>query len=441
LINNPDGSTEDGSTATKKAMSWFLTTYSAIPIGDKIDPDRNDFAYKMKYTVTKYSVPNFDSRYFATPTYPGLHKQYNYWFTGQNISILDYSANYDALYNQTINGTKASGSAQEFRKKNQTSSAIDIPKYTYNPRSTQGVGYGDGKSNEGSANAAEYLYNPDGLRSSTLRIIGDPAWIQQGSLFKPINADTFKVEAKLGFLPDGTISFDSSQVMYEIAWQRPEDYDLKSGLADPYAKTVQKYGERVPLQSNIYMAVKVTSEFRGGQFEQTLEGTLYIYDKPKVETTTVAGSAVGSTGLPIYGEDGREAQGVRTNPETGETYYTETSTRTGSLANNGTSQFTSAAQGTTGTTLAPIADLANQTGSRDPQQLSQLAQQVPNLVPSQPPSGATSGGQPVGLATPNGQSILNSAPSVLRPGAGRTSLDALQLAAVSIPPYLTRKDA
>ena len=46
-----------------------------------------------------------------------------------------------------------------------------------------------------------------------------------------------------------------------------------------------------------------------------------------------------------------------------------------------------------------------------------------------------------GLANGNGLSFLTSAPLVLRPDAGRTSLDALQLAAVSIPPYLTRKDA
>jgi hypothetical protein len=116
-------------------------------------------------------------------------------------------------------------------------------------------------------------------------------------------------------------------------------------------------------------------------------------------------------------------------------------TRTGGLANGGSSPFTSAAQGNTGTTLAPPGNFANQAGSRDPQQLSQLAQQVPNLVPSQPAKDTTSNGQPVGLANGNGLSFLTSAPRVLIPGAGRTSLDALQSAAVSIPPYLTRKDA
>lgn len=442
VTNDPDGSPNPAEKPPQKPMKWFLITYSATPIGNKIDPKRNDFAYKIKYTVTKYSVPDFESKYFPIAAFPGLHKQYNYWFTGQNTSVLEYTANYDSLYNITVSGTKAGDSLQDQRKKLLTSSARDLPKYTYNPYSSQGVGYGDGKSNESSANAAEYLYNPDSLSTSRMRIVGDPAWIQQGSLFKPISVADFKAEAKLGFLPDGTISFDSSQVLYEIAWQRPEDYDLKSGLADPYAKTVQKYGERLPLQSNIYRAMKVVSEFRGGQFEQTLEGSLYFYNKPKASTTTVTGSAVGSTGLPIYSEDGTVAQGIRTNPETGETYYTDPPIRTGGDS-IGTSSFTAAARGTTGTTLAPIADLASQAGSRDPQQLSQLAQQVPNLVPSQTAGGVTSNGQLVGLANGNALAFLNSAPQVLRPGAGtgRTSLDALQSAALSIPPYLTRKDA
>jgi hypothetical protein len=437
LINNPDGSTTPGSTATQKPMSWFLITYSAKPIGDKIDPKRNDFAYKIKYTITKYSVPNFDSMYFPTATYPGLHKQYNYWFTGQNTSVLDYSANYDSLYNITVNGTKVGDSAQDQRRKLMTSSARDLPKYTYNPRSSQGVGYGDGKSNEASANAAEYLYAPDSLSSSKLRIIGDPAWIQQGSLFKPINVDTYKAEAKLGFLPDGTISFDSAQVLYEIAWQRPEDYDLKSGLADPYAKTVQKYGERLPLQSNIYQAMKVVSEFRGGQFEQTLEGTLYFYNKPKASSTAAGAAGPGAANPMSQDPQQRAESQAAANAATS----AASPTRTGGLANGGSSPFTSAAQGNTGTTLAPPGNFANQAGSRDPQQLSQLAQQVPNLVPSQPAKDTTSNGQPVGLANGNGLSFLTSAPRVLIPGAGRTSLDALQSAAVSIPPYLTRKDA
>jgi len=423
VINNPDGSTEDGSTAIQKPMSWFLITYSATPIGDKIDTQRNDFAYKIKYTITKYAVPNFDSKYFPITTFPGLHKQYNYWFTGQNTSVLDYSASYDALYNITVNGSKVGDSAYEQRKKLLTSSGNDLPKYAYNPRSTQGVGYGDGKSNEASANAAEYLYSPDTLSSSRLRIVGDPAWIQQGSLFKPIDVETYKAESKLGFLPDGTISFDSSQVLYEIAWQRPEDYDLKSGLADPYAKTSLKYGQRLPLQSNIYNALKVTSEFRAGQFEQTLEGTLYFYNKPKATTTPAA--AANATD----GSDNRLARQGTPTPDGSDNRF----------ARQGTPALTSAAQGQTGTTLAPIGDLANQAGIRDPQQLSQLAQQVPNIVPSQPASIPTSGGQPVGTAAPNGQSDTNSSPPVAAPG--RTTLDSLQSNPTNTPPYLTTRDA
>jgi hypothetical protein len=65
--------------------------------------------------------------------------------------------------------------------------------------------------------------------------------------------------------------------MFEIAWQKPQDYDLNSGLADPYSKSG---GDRTPTQSVVYRAKSVQSEFRQGRFEQTIEGTLYQYPVP-----------------------------------------------------------------------------------------------------------------------------------------------------------------
>jgi hypothetical protein len=75
-----------------------------------------------------------------------------------------------------------------------------------------------------------YAYQDPG--GTKLKIIGDPAWIQQGSLAGGVTSADLSPQP---FLPDGTINFDNSQVLFEIAWQRPEDYDLSTGLANPYA--------------------------------------------------------------------------------------------------------------------------------------------------------------------------------------------------------------
>lgn len=256
---------------------WHNVTMDAVPI--KYDKKRNDYAYKITYIISTYVTPNFDSKYFPVPNFNGLHKSYKYWWTGENIGILDFQQSFNALYNQTISGSEPGNSATERIRQQRSSSMRDIAKYIYQARSTESSAGAKGAGNEVSANAAEYLYSPTDLATAKLRIVGDPAWIMQGSMAEGINAKNFNTS---GFLPDGTINFDSQQVLFEIAWQRPQDYNLNSGLADPYAATG---GPREPIQSNIYHARKCLSEFRQGKFEQTIEGALYSWPIPAGQNT------------------------------------------------------------------------------------------------------------------------------------------------------------
>jgi hypothetical protein len=82
--------------------------------------------------------------------------------------------------------------------------------------------------------------------------------------FSRVNAKEFSFSP---FFPDGTINFDSEQVMFEISWQRPNDYNITTGLADPYAGGNAK--DRLPIQSTVYQATRVISEFRQGKFESS----------------------------------------------------------------------------------------------------------------------------------------------------------------------------
>jgi hypothetical protein len=83
--------------------------------------------------------------------------------------------------------------------------------------------------------------------------------------------------------------------MFEIAWQKPQDYDLNSGLADPYSKSGSS--DRTPTQSVVYRAKSVVSEFRQGRFEQTIEGTLYQYPVPSgANKATTASNPIASSG-------------------------------------------------------------------------------------------------------------------------------------------------
>lgn len=295
-------------------MKWFQISMEAQQ-GD-YDTARNDHVYHIKYIISPYELYNFDSKYFPLTKFRGLHKSYPYWFTGQNTAVLEYTANFNSLYNITVTGSHADQSAAAQLRKKYTSSMREIPTYTYMPASNASRHGADGKGNEIAANASEYLYSPGDLGKTKLRIIGDPAWIQQGSLAGGVNTQEFGYSA---FLPDGTINFDASQVMFEIAWQRPEDYNLSTGLADPYARPGNQ--ARQPQQSNVYQCVKVVSEFKAGKFEQTLEGALFMFPIPSGKNTAATagnpnGAQDGEQGRQLPGVDAKGRQNAAADPRT-----------------------------------------------------------------------------------------------------------------------------
>ena len=272
-----------------KPMKWFKINFVAIPIAN--DPDRNDYAYKLRFEISAYTLRQFDSRYFPLTPFRGVHKSYPYWFTGQNTAVLDYTAKFSNLYNITVTGGPGEENNVTKLRRAQTANMRELVKINYFPTSTESNKGAANNANEVGANASEYLYQEDNVGGTDLRIIGDPGWIQQGSLTGRLtNGVDFSTQP---FLPDGTINYDASQVMFEVSWQRPEDYDLTTGLADPYARPGN--ASRQPQQSNVYTATKVMSEFRGGKFEQVINGILFNYPKPDGLNTVNGGATVGKS--------------------------------------------------------------------------------------------------------------------------------------------------
>ena len=283
-----DGSQEDNETDQKQPTEtniwWYLISMECIPT--KYDEKRNDYAYQIKYNVTPYQVQNFNSKYYPMPKFLGIHKEYRYWFTGENTAVLDYQATFNTLYNMTVSGREPGDNNLSKLRKKRTSSMRELTKYVYQAASGESRAGAERDSNEIAANAAEGLYSPSDLAKGKIRIIGDPAWIQQGSVTGVIGQQV--AGAAEGFLPDGTINFDSQQVMFAIEWQRPQDYDLNTGLADPY-KTGDT--QRKPVNSYVYQAIKCTSEFRQGKFEQTIDGVLYYYPTENLKNAVAGASA------------------------------------------------------------------------------------------------------------------------------------------------------
>lgn len=284
ITEGSTGKSEANGTANTKSFSWYLPIMTVEQLG--YDNLRNDYAFRVTYTIVPYTPQDFRSQYFAQPKFRGVAKSYPYWFTGQNTAVLDYKANFNHLYTQTVSGSSVETSALATSRKGFLFSTRELSFVQPQARSTESSQGADGRANEVAANAAEYLYNPASNGEGEISIVGDPAWLQQGSAVGDIDPKNINFDP---FNPDGTINFDTNDVLFEIVWQRPEDYELGTGLADPYSRTQNIFGDRQPRQSVIYRATNVVSEFRNGRFVQRVKGTLYRYQVPG-QPTNVEGS-------------------------------------------------------------------------------------------------------------------------------------------------------
>ena len=278
------------STSKNKGTTWFKINTKAVPIGDKIDNKRHDFAYHITYTVSTFKINQAESQYFPQAEFQGIHKVYNYWFTGLNTQVLSFEQKYDHAYINAISGKGPGPDVGSF------------------PDLAAQVQYGMGpiknvpsvassQSDKGAQNAAlnpastlaDFLYSQQDQASTTLQIVGDPAWIQQGEIVG-INAINFNYQ---GFYPDGTINTDAQQAVFAINWNAPTDYNEgtrgpKSGDGlmptttsgatgtNPPSTTTPgiKTSPQAAQASAAYVAKTLKSTFSKGKFEQTLTGVL-----------------------------------------------------------------------------------------------------------------------------------------------------------------------
>ena len=276
--------------AAAKNVAWFKINLQATPQFDKYDPKRNDFAYNIKYIISPYRIAQLNSQYFPKPAFTGVQKEYNYWFTGKNTSVLNYEESINNLYYITLSGVnfnKAGAGAP--------GAADDQIQYSHQTRSTESSQGADGKTNEPVANAAEQLLNPADFKESSMTIVGDPAWLQQGEAFvgRPVgSSDYFSA-----FLADGTINFDSGQILYRVAFNSADDYNLNTGLQTVTGQAVSSSGADAtaltgrasgPAAINrTFIAKECYSTFAKGKFTQELKGSILL-DKTTADNQAAA---------------------------------------------------------------------------------------------------------------------------------------------------------
>jgi len=269
------------SPGTGKPPAWFKISVAAEPLGK--DNIINDFAYRMTFIVSPYQPAQLISQYFPESKYRGVHKSYQYWFTGQNTQILSYEQKYDNAYRIALSGIGA-----DTQKKLKTDFRDQNRKIYVATSENHAQGAKD-YTNEPGDNAASFLYDPKSLSTVKMRIVGDPAWLQQGECGLGVSARTFNFAP---FTPDGSINFDASAIMFDVSFNQPVDYDFNTGIMN--TNTMNRQG--LPQEHYTFTAIECKSTFSKGRFEQELTGKL-VTDEAKSSTTAGTGRPGATTAL------------------------------------------------------------------------------------------------------------------------------------------------
>ena len=366
--------------------AWYTITLQASPI--KYDNIRGDYAYKFTYQIAPYLVTDLKSQYFQ-PSRPWTPpKKYNYWFTGLNTSVLNFTQEYNYLYYTVLSGPNAP-------TKTLYTDYRTIDKSAPQTRSNESDQGQTGRVFEAPANAADSLYSPSDTIRSKLTIIGDPDWIQQGDLWSGVSGPVGGGTAAFEFdtvLPDGSINYETREPIYEILFNKTVDYNLNTGLMDVTEKNVMVRGADGKLVSEaqisyVYRAFMVESIFSKGAFTQELEGAQVFFRKPtadkEVEGRPQASAANVATQSTVATNTGNTAPSVVRVPTTGILQSAQNAT-------DWFRDFRDAAP-TGARTDSLAAQLANQ---------STAPSQFTTTLPASAAQAPTSGGETVGITQP-----------------------------------------
>jgi hypothetical protein len=229
------------------------------------------------------------------------------------------------------------------------------------------------------------------------------------------------------------MSFGTADIMFEMVWQRPQDYDLDSGLADPFSKS-KVQGNRKGIQSRVYQVKDVTSEFRQGRFEQTITGPLKEFQIPgktnKPDASKENQSPAETNRLKAANEKakGRSSGLTDQQAQQARADFAARDPRRTDSPDGGKAAIIGATGG------SPAAPGATTVNNSDPRQGRILRNTTPGpvdsrtLLPAGPPRPATSGGNSgtVGTVGSVAENVGSAPPKMPAAGAGQPTLTTQQ---------------
>ena len=261
-------STKENNTST--GVKPKLIVYEVVPYN----------VHTSKLTPPNVKAPGFEELKKAAV------KEYNYMYTGKNMDILSFNINFKVGFFNVMQATKLSntmdakratkaGDTKEKKENNNPMGKGNEPpkdpgaqpstvKYVANYVTTDNLG---GTGLEDAATRAARLFHNSittaaDMTQLEMKIIGDPYYIAQSGQG---NYTSKQVSQNLN--SDGSVNYQNGEVDIVINFRTPIDINQSTGLYD-FGKSTKS--SPVVQWSGLYRVLKVTSNFSGGQFTQTI---------------------------------------------------------------------------------------------------------------------------------------------------------------------------
>ena len=248
-------------------VKWFKIVpviKTATGPGKGFDEKDGRYKYHITFTVQKSNIyySDFPWAKKSKPTGNGIHKIYNYIFSGQNTEVLDFDLKFKTAFLQVM----TAGSGSPFANKRANSPFSPVTKEI--PASAEGNTINSTDSLV--RTRAKDLFSSvmtDGvdLVDLNMQIIGDPAYLPTSDAFYYDKARAGQTYTT-AFMPDGTINYNLTAPFVQINLRTPVDYNDVTGLANPSPSLGNSSF------SGVYRITSVDSTFSGGVFQQRLSG-------------------------------------------------------------------------------------------------------------------------------------------------------------------------
>jgi hypothetical protein len=266
-----------------KPLNWYRIIPS-IQLGD-FDPVRKIYGRIITYSVVPYVIYNVKSDVAPQGKISNFVKQYNYLYTGENSDVLDFNIEFNTLYYtaqtayrsaltdiykvpdgaQTSSSVKNSDSYQGATQSANSVMPMVMKPQVFNAKSRATGGVVSAK-NVAVADLEDSLMTLSSadMLNVQLKIIGDPQFIKQDDCFySPLNSNIIQFDPRL--TPNNSLRTDYGEIYVLLTFRTPIDIDESTGM------TLFNDNYKTSVFSGIYKVLTVASEFRQGQFTQTLD--------------------------------------------------------------------------------------------------------------------------------------------------------------------------